>query len=196
MDEQTETRAAANVSRPGRSPIVVFVVLLALVLAVAVGAVVTRKSPEADATAPPIEHTNFALTDAEAIARFKELNSLLLRSYRRRDVSLVDTYLVPDSPLYKRAVQEIDKLLSDGVRDKAVFEGEVDRVLSSSPDSIVIRHRTIEYPHFVSENGRDVTASPHPIVEIVDWTMRQDSGTWRLFNSRPIRSWRYRGSNA
>lgn len=182
MDEQTETRAAAVPSRPGRSPIVVFLVLLALVLAVAVVAAVTRKPPEADATAEPIEHTNFALTDAEAIARFKELYGVALRAGRQRDLSLTGEAFAPASPAMRRAVHSIKNLLSDKVIDLTRTKIISLDLVSNSETRIVVREVGLLFPCYVTESGRVVTTDDALVREITDWSLVPDGSLWRIFD--------------
>lgn len=193
MQRAGESTDVGVSQRAGRlSPVAVFAALMAVIAAVTVTVLLTR-----DKSSPPpprpLEQANFALTDTEAIARFKELNGLLLQSYRSRDLSLVNSYLTNDSPLRSRAIREITQLLKDRVIGKARFQTLDDRVLQNDSDAIVVRHKSVEYPHFVSEGGEDVSSSHRPVLQVVDWTMHLEGSTWKLFNSSPVRSKLYGG---
>jgi hypothetical protein len=70
------------------------------ILAVLLVALLLTRSD--DKLAPsPVHHqqsTGFALTNSEAIAKFKELNHLRIDVYRSRDPSLITQALTSDSP--------------------------------------------------------------------------------------------------
>lgn len=178
----------------GVPPLRVFLGLLALVLALGAVVLVTRDVEPAPPP-PPAQSAspNFALTDEEAIARFKELHALLLTAYRQRDMSLLDSFLTENSPLRTRAVQEIRQLLRDRVFDRAKIESLVLRVLFNESDLITVRHKWIEYPRFVAESGQNVTSFEQPILQVVDWSLRPDHSVWKIFDSDVIRTRRYRG---
>jgi hypothetical protein len=173
-------------------PIRVFLVLMTVL--VVVGAVVFFTSNDPAPEPMPTQSTSpdYSLTDAEAIARFKELHATLLTSYRQRDASLLDSYLTADSPLRARASKEIRQLLRDEVLDRAKIETLKLRVVRNDADDITLRHTTVENPHFVSEGGENVTSFNKPILQVTDWTLRLDESLWKIFESDVVRSRRYR----
>lgn len=171
---------------PGRA----FALLFGLILLLGATIFLLRPSPAAEPTTtsdPPAPA--FELTDTEAIARFEHLESLLIAAYHERDASLLDTFLTADSPLQSTIADEIEQLESDGVLDESTFFTREIDVVHNDDDTILIRQLVAEDPLFVDEkSGKDVTTKDVLIVEEVEWTLRLDSATWKIFDSKVVES--------
>ncbi|HEX3327087.1 MAG TPA: hypothetical protein VHV50_08835, partial [Actinomycetota bacterium] len=148
-----------------------FLVLAALLL----GIVLLTRNP--DRTTPPTtnhqQSGTFALTDSQAIAKFKELDRLRIRAYVRRDLTLIPLITVPDSPAARSASHEIRRLKADSVIPKPHFLTKRLAVTQNSASSVEIR-QVLRYDlHFVDESGHDVTARNRPQRQVILWTLRQ-----------------------
>lgn len=175
-------------ARPTVSPTVAFLSLF-LVIAI-LGAIVFLTRPDAPATPsqPTTSQPDFSLTNEEAITRFEELHGYLLAAYRNRDVSLFDAFLTDDSPLRERASTEISQLIGDEVIPVPSFATRELSIETNDPTEIVVRHVSIDQSRFESESGADLTKNPKRILRTVDWTLRLEDSTWRIFDSNPLRS--------
>ncbi|MDP9233941.1 MAG: hypothetical protein M3P01_05255 [Actinomycetota bacterium] len=168
-----------------------------LVLAgVLLGIVLLTRNP--DRTAPPTtnhqQSGTFALTDSQAIAKFKELNRLRIEAFRNRDASLIAQVLTSDSPLRPRALGEIARLRADGVLDKTAFRIRDVQARSNGPNQIVLREVEVETPRFVTETGKDVSRLHISVVATVDWTLRKDGLVWKIFDSSSVKAHRLRSA--
>lgn len=185
--QHVEEPGARGLLSPGRA----FLLLLGVL--VLIGGAFALSRPEApDAPAPqPAPAPNAAdlsLTNAEAIARFRELHGLFRQTSRTRDVSLLSQILTSDSRLRRVAEQDIKQLLQDGVVDKSRFLTRRVRVLNNTPDAIALKQIVIVRPRFVSvKSGRDVSEGKRLLQE-VKWELRPDDGEWRVFDALVVKS--------
>jgi hypothetical protein len=177
----------------GSRAIGAFIVLAAMLL----GIVLLTRNP--DQTTPPTtnhqQSGTFALTDSQAIAKFKDLNRLRIEAFRHRDASLIAQVLTSDSPLRVKALREIARLRADGVLDRTTFRIRNVRTRSNAPNQIVLREVEVERPRFVTETGKDVSRLHISVVATVDWTLRKDGLEWKIFDSSSVRAHRLRSGN-
>lgn len=164
-------------------PLRVFFVLMAVV--VAVGAVVLVTREDSPPPPPPTQSPspNFALTDAEAIARFKELRELRDQLYRERDLSLLSEIYAPDSPIVKIVTKEIKQLLRDNVLHRSRYETHRVSVSENFPGHIVVTEVVTRYPRFVSEDGEDVTRNDAELLQKATWSLVEMDGRWLVDRS-------------
>ena len=175
-------------TRTGLSPAIAFLLLLALIGLVGIGIFLLRPDPVPPTqTADTNSEPSFALTNAEAIARFEQLNEMRLMMYETRDVSLADQFLADGSPLRSVAAGEIRKLLRDEVFVDPQFRTTGIVVLGNGPEEIRIRQRVIEAPVFTDSRGNDVTKT-RPQRRVVDWTLVLQDSSWLLFQLEVVGS--------
>lgn len=124
-----------------------------------------------------------SLTRAQAVARYRALDALLLRAYRERDVSLFTAYLTADSGLHEVGRKEIARLRADGVVMRPRARTRRISIRSLGPLQIVVRHTSVQDPRFFS-SGKDITIDPQANLVTVDWFLRPSGGAWKIFNSR------------
>ena len=124
-----------------------------------------------------------SLTRAQAVARYRALDVLRLRAYRKRDVSLFTAYLTPDSGLHEVGRKEIARMRADGVVMRARARTRRISIRRLGPLQIVVRHTSVQAPRFYS-SGKNITIDPQANLVTVDWVLRPSAGTWKIFNSR------------
>ena len=171
----------------GLSPVKAFFALLALLVAIGGLFLLTRPTDESN-PGPAPRSDNFALTDAEAIERFKELHALFRQASRTRDQSLLSLMITSDSPLRDEATKDIAQLRSDGVLDRSRFVTEDIDIQSNKPTEIHLIQRVVIHPKFVLESsGKDITRS-EPVRQLVEWTMKLENSKWRVLDALITRS--------
>jgi hypothetical protein len=182
-DEPARGGTGTQATEPARtlSPIAAFLILLAIG-AVALGAFLLTREDDAE-PASRDRGPAFALTDEEAIERFKELDDLLTDAYRSRDLSVLSLILAPGSPIARTVVDEITDLKRRSIIPKPLFETRTVRILEKSDDQIVLQQVVVSDARFVTESGRDVTKPRTPELQTVNWTLQRVESKWLLFDS-------------
>ncbi|MDQ3645960.1 MAG: hypothetical protein M3345_03395 [Actinomycetota bacterium] len=174
--EPTEARSGS-----GAPPLKTFLLILAAVCLVAGALYLSlareRSTPTTAAESPSGE---FALTDAEAIARFKELESLQLRAYRQRDLSFLDAVFTPETPMRAAAQREISQLLQKDAFTRTRFQTQDISVISNTHTEIILKQSVIVHPKFVDTKGRDITVNPVVDHRVVHWTLLRVGDRWLL----------------
>jgi hypothetical protein len=170
--------------RRGVSPIKAFLALLALAVIAGVVLVLTTSdsAPNNPSGAETATEPDYSLTNAEAIARFKELNDIRLAALRQRDESLLDTAFTEKSPAADRLREAVTQLRRDNVRDRTVEINRDLSVISSERNEIEIRQEVLIRSRFVDSKGRDVTSGRRKEIRIVRWTLRQVGTDWLIFD--------------
>ncbi|MPZ70928.1 MAG: hypothetical protein GEU71_15600 [Actinobacteria bacterium] len=165
----------------------IILALIILTTAIFLLAANGEESPNATPTesnSPP----DFSLTDEEALARFEELNELATRAFVERDETLVPLVATSDSPLRQQAVEDIRQLERDGVFYRPrLFTMDVE-VIENLAAEIVVRQVVRETPRFFDEDGAPVPGGSKTLLETIDWTLRDESGTWKIFDSEVVSS--------
>jgi hypothetical protein len=175
MDEEEEEE------RAGLSPVRAFVVLaIVLTILVGIGLIATSNKDAVPDDQPIPETKNFALTNKQAIARFKQLKELGLRATQQADPSLVSSVFAAGSPLEERSIRIIQELRRDQVKDMIRYESLNVEVTSNESNLIRIRETRKLYPCFVTPTGRDVTKSPKVVRQVIMWEMTLVGSEWRL----------------
>ncbi len=171
------------------SPIKVFLGLLGVIAAIAAVVLITRPATPTPAAPAATESEDHSLTNAEAIARFKELDALRLSGYWQRSASTAVSALTSNSPIRRRVGREIQRLRRDGVIDKTTFETEAVSVLANSASSIEIQQTVLIDPKFVSEvNGEDLTERNRRQRQEIEWLLRMQGGEWLIHNATVVRA--------
>lgn len=182
MDEEEEKRR-------GLSPIRAFVLLLfvfAFLVGIGLIAMSNKDRVPSDQAIPTTN--NFALTNEQAIARFKELDTLREKAYVTRDLSLLSAYVAEGSPLMELGTDDITTLREDHVTFDPKSETQSLRLITNSTDKITIRQVVVQDPQFVSESGDDVSKSNRPIRLVIDWELSLDGSVWKLYDSQLVES--------
>jgi hypothetical protein len=179
MQEAEEpTRGGNEASARAMSPIAAFVILLAVVAAV-FGVWLLTREDEPTRTQPD-RGPGFALTNEEAIERFKELDAMRLRAYRQRDLSLLSQIFVPDSAIARRVSHEIRRLIRVDVLDRPALRTERLEVISNTPTEIVVQQTVVEKSRFLHESGEDVTVDPAHQRLVIDWHLALVDSRWLI----------------
>lgn len=189
--EDSSSRVAGGPGRIGLRPATAFLLLLLVLGVVTAIVLLTRPSPAPTPTATGDDTTtepNFSLTNEEAIARFEELNEQLLSAYANRDPSLISEFLTSESPLRRRARNEIERLIHDRVIPDPVFVTRSVKVISNESSQIVIRQSVVDSSRFLSEKGEDITDTPKDILRVVEWTLELERSVWKIASSEPLKS--------
>lgn len=188
-DSSTELIPGTDPPRTGLSPALAFLLLVLVVALMAAAVFFTRPEAQVQATASDRGSTtpNFALTNEEAIGRFKELSSLLTQAYAQRDQSLFDSFLATGSPLFQTGTNEIRRLLRDNVTPVPHIKWTSIQVRENGRNEIVLRSIEIDRSRFLSGN-KDVTRQTRPIRRTVDWVLRLEGSEWLIYDSTVVRS--------
>ncbi len=166
------------------SPGKAFALLFGVILLLGAGIFLLRPDAPAEPTPtsdPPAP--TFELTNAEAIARFEQLDALREVAYRERDPSLVTQIYVSGSPVEKVVIGELRQLRRDDVRDETRTQRESISVVKNDEREIVIEEVVVLRPRFVNERGRDVTEDARPVEQVRVWTLREQAGTWLVYDA-------------
>jgi hypothetical protein len=187
-DEPARGGTGTQATEPARtlSPIAAFLILLAIG-AVALGAFLLTREDDAEPAARD-RGPAFALTDEEAIERFKELDELRLRAYRERDLSLLSRVFVPGTAIEHRVANEIRDLIRSDVTDRSVFNTERLETISNRQSHVTVRQVVVEEIRFVDESGEDVTAAPVHERLWIDWYLERVDSEWLVSNAVIIKA--------
>jgi hypothetical protein len=166
----------------GLSPAKAFFALLALLVAIGGLFLLTRSSEDPDPGSAP-KSDNFALTDAEAIERFKDLDELQIRALRQRDETLLGKIYTRDSPLASSVEKSIRTLKRESVFDRTRDETQSLSVIENSQDEIRLRQEVVVTPRFVDEAGRDVTINPRTELQTVEVILHRDFDQWLIHDA-------------
>jgi hypothetical protein len=167
----------------GVPPLRVFVVLMAVLVTIGVVVLTTKAdlppAPRPTQTPSP----DFSLTDAEAIARFKELRALRDAMYRHRDLSFLSRIYAAESPSRSVAFEEIRQLTRDRVLDRSTYRTHKLSVTVNTPSRINVVEELTLFPRFVASDRENVTRDPRPLRQIVQWVLVVDRGEWLIGES-------------
>jgi hypothetical protein len=167
----------------GLSPVKAFFALLALLVAIGGLFLLTRPTEDSE-PGPAPRSDNFALTDAEAIERFRGLNMTALDAIQERDASLLSQAFIGSSPAMQRADEAIQRLERNDVLDRSKVEIVNVTVVRNSGQSIALRVADRLFPCFVTESGQDVSTGPEAIAGVSVWTLRLDDSLWKIYDSQ------------
>ncbi len=183
-EESASSRGRAESARSSTrlSPIKGFALVLIL-LAAAGGIFLLTRPPELPPTNINPQPADYSLTDAEAITRFHELKRLRDQVYLTRDPSLVGLIYTTDSPQYKSVLSEVRTLARQDVFDKTRFDTQRVVVRSNTSKEIEVLQEVVVHPRFVTESGKDVTASGRVERQNVIWTLRWEQDGWLVYNT-------------
>ena len=168
------------------SPLRAFGILAILIAIVAGAGLIAVSNDDSDPEPRFSEGNNFALTDAEALERFRELDSRRLQAYEERDSSMIRLIVTSDSPLNDIARREIAKLRADNIFSRTTFFTTDLEVLSNTPQEIRIIQEVRQEPRFITESGKDVTASNETLIREILWVLRREHDEWKIFNSEVL----------
>ena len=168
----------------GISPIKAFAGLVALLIVAGTLLLLTRPDASDRFTATSTAGGgSLAITDSQALARFRKLDALRRRAYVQKDASLLSTFLTSNSPLRASGAQDIQQLQESDISFKPHTQTRSLVVERNVPTEIVIEQRLIQRARFFSDLGQDVTARPKTLLMSVRWWMRPEDGTWKLHDS-------------
>jgi hypothetical protein len=136
--------------------------------------------PNNPSTAETATEPDYSLTNAEAIARFKELDDLRLASLRSRDQSLLETVFTPQSPAGQRVRKSIRRLEQQSVLYRTRHLDSELFVRQNDVHRITVEQRVTISPKFVDESGRDVTGKEFLERQTIRWTLRLLDGVWLI----------------
>jgi hypothetical protein len=167
----------------GLSPAKAFFALLALLVAIG-GLFLLTRPKEEPGPGPAPKSDNFALTDAEAIQRFKKLNTTAVEAIQERDASALSEVFIGSGPAMERAADAIRRLQRNDVLDRSKVEIIDVTVVESSREAIGLRVADRLFPCFVTESGEDVSTGPEAIEGVSIWTLRLEESLWKIYDSQ------------
>jgi hypothetical protein len=177
LDEEEEPPKAFS---PVRA-FVFFLIVVAFLMGAGLLATSDDDSVPKDQFIP--ETKNFALTNAEAIERFKELDHVSEMAYKNRDESLITAYTTAESPLRKSGYADIRQLREDEVFFDPRSHTESLLVLQNDSDQIVIRQAVIQNPTFREESGKNVSQFQGRLELTIDWILHREHSVWKIYDS-------------
>jgi hypothetical protein len=196
MDSLSEASpSASDTTSPrlisGGRALTIFLLLIAVVGGILL---LTRKD---HATAPPPTNHHqtetFALTDSQAIARFKQLDRLRIRAYKERDLSLIPLTFVDGSKIARTVVKEIKSLLRQSILPKPNFRTVDLAVTSNTAKRIEIKQRVLVGGRFITQSGQDVTAPSERQRQTINWILKPVDSDWLISSSLIVRAVRAGG---
>ncbi|MDQ4028836.1 MAG: hypothetical protein M3214_12440, partial [Actinomycetota bacterium] len=151
-EEPARGGTGTQAAEPARtlSPIAAFLILL-VIGAVALGALLLTREDEAEDPSAHDRGPAFALTDEEAIERFRELEALQIRAYRQRNLSLISKVYVPGGEGEQIVAEEIRKLIRADVLDRSTFRTERIELIQNDESQIIVRQTEVQSSRFVHE---------------------------------------------
>ena len=171
------------------SPGKAFLLLASLLLVAGAVLYFTKPDPTgAEKHAGLAESEDFALTDEEALARFRELDRLRLLAMHKRDKSLVASILTSDSPLIRLAYRDINRLRHDGIVVDSNFRTIDLHVLNNTAAAIVVEQEVRQNPHFYSARDGKLRNQPRAVLRRIRWTLRREGATWKIYDSDVLSS--------
>lgn len=177
--------------RGALSPLVAFAVLMALVVAGA-AYVLSRETEPAAGPATLSEASpsisDHKLTDAEAIARFEELDAIRQRAYASPDPSLVSRVFAEERRTHQIVLRELRRLEADAVRSESTFDTRSVRVLVNRSQRITLRQVVVIDPRFVDSDGRNVTGHAPAERQTIEWTLVRVGDQWLIGDSRVVKA--------
>lgn len=170
------------------SPKKAFILLLAILALSGAALLMTRPESRVDTQSVDIpESNNFALTNAQAIDRFRELDNLRMSAMTEKDPSLIPLATTTDSPLRELAYADIRELEKRDVTVKPRFETLALSVHGNYQSRILLDQRVLQAPRFFDEEG-NLLDSSDPQLRTVRWELHLEQGQWFLFDSEVLSS--------
>lgn len=123
-------------------------------------------------------------SDDDAVARFRELHTIALRSATDRDHSLLGLAFTATSPARERASNSIRMLTRNKVLDRSSVEFIRIEVVDKSSTEMKILAISHAFPCFKTERGRDVTKGPPAIEQETIWTLRYEGAQWLIHDAQ------------
>lgn len=128
-------------------------------------------------------------TKAEAKKIFRELQGLVRKATKKRDVSILSEALAPRGTSFKPASEAIRRLLKDNVMDETTFRSIRLQVLKTRAKGIEVKEKRRLTPCFVTEQGVDVTQGPPAVKQVTLWLLHRFGQEW-LIESAAVESQR------
>jgi hypothetical protein len=182
--QETKIRTPAEDRPPPRSGWIRLVAMLgvgALLIGTLYGVWQAVASSDDPGQTVPRE-PDFSLTDEQAIARFKELESLQVSAYENVDLTAVSDFAGP-GPFKDKVVQELRKLKRDRVTATLELETEELRVESNTPEQVDLHQSVITNIRFFDLSGNEVTTRGKPERWIIDWKLQNFDSRWLISSS-------------
>ena len=166
------------------SPAVAFAVLVVVLATALIGFALLEKDDEDGRPAPspagtvPTDEEDLSLTDAEAIARFKELDRLRIEALEQRDLALIGKLYTSDSPALQRGKKSIRQLRRTGVRVDERWELEQVTIDVNTTDEIKVVAVGVSAARFFDAGGNDVTKTSPRERHTVECVLRPEEQGW------------------
>ena len=187
--QETKTRTPAEdmpPSRPGWIRAVAIIGVGALLIGTLYGAwQAVASSNDPDPIGQGSSEPDFSLTDEQAIARFKELESLQIAAYENVDLTAVSDFAGP-GPFKDKVVQELRQLRRDDVFAVLSMKNQQLRVTQNTQSQIAIEETVTLNIEFHDVNGGDATTDGKPQRLVVDWRMESFENGWLITKSTAI----------
>ncbi len=175
------TPNGSNREKPFLSPLSAFLILLTLLL---VTGGFLYGSASSSSQSGRVSKSDASSRPAASIRDvFHRLNSQAIEIGRDRDASRLSTVFATTGPMLRRADREIQQLLRDEVQDLTTFETVDLKVVSASPNEVVIRELRKVFPCFVDLAGRDITRDRSVVEQVVRWTLTRSHDRWLIYDA-------------
>jgi hypothetical protein len=177
------------------SPVRAFLLLLALLVLAGVVLLMTTRPERAEpiqmerpqgagdngvTQEGPESRPEERLTKAEAKKIFEDLQGLVYKATRKRNLSILTKAIAPVGASFKPASESIRKLLRDDVLDKTKFRSIDVRVLEVRKGRIRVKEERRLHPCFVTEGGVDVTRGPPAVKQVTLWALHRFGQNWLI----------------
>lgn len=160
-----------------------FVVLLVL-LAAGLAFVLTRTTRTEPTPGPRSTSSQLPrdapLTDAQALATFRELDKLRQQAFEERDLDLVEEVFTAFSPSATTLKQTVRRLRNQGVFPDERLRVLQERILANSEREVRVEQVIVLDIVFNDAQGRDITEEGGKERQKVHWVMRYEDSRWQL----------------
>jgi hypothetical protein len=181
----TDATPATPRTVSGGRALAAFIVLAAILIGILL---LARSNHQMDAPPDHPRSGTFSLTNAQAIAKFRQLNRLRIRAYKQRDLSLVSLAFTAQSQPARTATREIRFLLRKNVLAKPHFRTLNLKVEANDAGSVHIKQSVIVDGRFFTESGRDITAHSQPKRQTINWILTRDGSDWKISSSVVVKA--------
>jgi len=181
-DPETVMERAPETTSKSMSMTKAFAIVGGLLVAIGVAWALTKPDAPAEPATSLNSPPDFSLTDEEAIARFKELETLKIELYRTRDPSLISTVFADDSPSVPVVRRDLRELANAEVTFRSRYRTLRARVRSTNADEIRVEQQVLVEPRLIAKSGRDVTGSGRQ-AQTVLWVLRRETDTWLVYKT-------------
>jgi hypothetical protein len=124
------------------------------------------------------------LSEAEAVARARELSQASWDAIGDRDLDALSSIYTSDGPAMTRIRSNIERLLKDDVIDRATRDQVELEFVSSTEHEVRVRESRRLFSCFVTEEGEDVTSGDGVIEQVGLMILHKQGSEWLIHDAR------------